>query len=454
MATAGDGQRGRSGRGALRRPRGAGLSIAQRAGVSAILAAFCVGCSVAEAPRPSVVCILIDQLRKDAADQHMRVVNALAAGGVVFEQMRATSPWTYPSVVSLLSGLYPQQHGADGHATEDLLSYFDPELPLVQKRLRAAGYATAAFVANPFLLEWNAFHYGFETFDGHFVRSQGHLRGYEKVWVPETMFASSVNAAVRAHFDARPYADPEFTYIHYIDVHGPWRSAPFAGGYVGSIRFVDRKVAELYDYFTARYQGDVLFFVTSDHGRDLGDDVTVGYGPEWRKGKHSVHDFNIRVPFAILPSKRVAQSRRIEGPSSQVDFVPTLLEWLDLPARQARPGVSLLPTIAGGEPLGRDRGIYARHSAFGSMNDGVVYRGRKYVRFFDVVTGELIKKRVFDLENDPLETESLGEEFGEAEAVLEEVSGTQGVAYPAVFREMTPEVEEQLRALGYLGGRR
>jgi hypothetical protein len=34
---------------------------------------------------------------------------------------------------------------------------------------------------------------------------------------------------------------------------------------------------------------------------------------------------------------------------------------------------------------------------------------------------------------------------------VQEVSGTQGVAYPAVFREMTPEVEEQLRALGYLG---
>lgn len=88
------------------------------------------------------------------------------------------------------------------------------------------------------------------------------------------------------------------------------------------------------------------------------------------------------------------------------------------------------------------------------MNDGVVYRGRKYVRFFDIVTGELIERRVFDLANDPLETESLGEEFGEAEAVLEEVSGTQGVAYRGVFREMTPEMQEQLRALGYLGGPR
>jgi arylsulfatase A-like enzyme len=422
-----------------------------RAGAAAILSLFCVACPAPEAPRPSIVCILIDQLRKDAADQHMLGVNALAARGVVFEEMRAPAPWTYPSVLSLLSGLYPQQHGADGHPTKNLLSYFDPEVPLVQKRLRAAGYATAAFVANPFLLDWNAFHHGFDSFDGHFVRSQGHLRGYERVWAPETMFADSVNASVRAHFDARPYAAPEFSYIHYIDVHGPWRGAPFPGGYTASIRFVDRKVAELYDYFMKRYDGDVLFFVTSDHGRELGDDTRVGYGPEWRKGKHSVHDFNLRVPFAILPSERVLQRRRIAGPGSLVDFVPTLLEWLDLPAQHARPGVSLLPAIEGGGPLARDRGIYARNSAFGSMNDGVVYRGRKYLRFYDVVTGKLIKRRVFDLANDPLETESLGEDFGEAEALVRELSGTQGIDYPAVFRDMTPEVEAQLRALGYLG---
>ena len=127
------------------------------------------------------------------------------------------------------------------------------------------------------------------------------------------------------------------------------------------IRFVDRKVAELYDYFTARYDGDVLFFVTSDHGRSLRDDLEIGHGPRWRKEKKSVHDYNLRIPFAILPSERVAQSRRVAGPSSLVDFVPTLLEWLDLPARHPHPGVSLLPAIAEGEPLPRDRGIYARH---------------------------------------------------------------------------------------------
>jgi arylsulfatase A-like enzyme len=424
------------------------------AGAAAALALTALGCSAAEPPRPNVVVVLIDQLRKDSSDRHLTRVNALAERGVVFDDMRAVAPWTYPSVISLLSGLYPQQHGADGHATEDRLTYFDPEVPLLQKRLQAAGYATAAFVTNSFLLDWNAFHQGFDTFDHHFIRTQGNRRYPVPVFAMSSMFADSVNPAARAHFDARPLSSPEFTYVHYIDVHGPWKSAPFAPHYDNAIRFVDGKVVELYEYFMDRYDGDLLFFVTSDHGRALHDDLEVGYGPEWRKQKASVHDFNLRIPFAILPSRWIPQARRIAGPSSNVDFVPTLLDWLDLPAEPPRPGVSLLPAILDGEPLPPDRPIYARHSAFGDHSDGVVQGDRKYVRYFDVANGEVVKHRVFDVSKDPRETRSLADGFGEARALVEEVSGDHGVPYVAVFREVTPDVEAQLRALGYLGDER
>ena len=418
--------------------------------MAAVLALVALGCPAGEAPRPGVVVVLIDQLRKDAADRYLTQVNALAARGVVFEEMRSAAPWTYPSVISLLSGLYPQQHGADGHPTDTRLAHFDPEVPLVQKRLKAAGYATAAFVTNPFLLDWNAFHLGFDTFDPHFIRSQGDRRYAASVFAMSSMFADSVNLAVRAHFEARPLAAPEFTYIHYIDVHGPWKSAPFAPNYENAVRYIDGKVIELYTLFRDRYDGDLLFFVTSDHGRALDDDLDVGYGPEWRKQKASVHDFNLRIPFAILPGKRVPQARRIAGPSSNVDFVPTLLDWLDLPVDPPGPGISLLPAILDGEALPPERPIYARHSAFGDSNDGVVHGDRKLVRFFDVATGKVVVRHVFDLVKDPRETRSVTGDFPDADAEVEALAGTQGVAYEGVFRDASPEVEEQLRALGYL----
>ena len=141
-------------------------------------------------------------------------------------------------------------------------------------------------------------------------------------------------------------------------------------------------MVELYEYFMKRYDGDLLFIVTSDHGRALGDDETIGKGPR-REQKKSVHDFNLRIPFMILPSKLVAGPIRIEQPSNNVDVVPTLLDWLGITPTVELPGVSFLPAIRGKQMPTLDRALYAKMSAFGAAADCVVYRGRKYMREFD-----------------------------------------------------------------------
>ena len=38
------------------------------------------------------------------------------------------------------------------------------------------------------------------------------------------------------HFDGIDPETPEFTYVHYIDVHGPWEGAPFEDSYEAAIR--------------------------------------------------------------------------------------------------------------------------------------------------------------------------------------------------------------------------
>ncbi len=411
-----------------------------------------IGCGADRTSGPSVVIVLIDELRKDAADQYMTGVNAAARRGIVVEEMRSAAPWTYPSVISLMSGLYPQQHGADGHLRDNTLSRIAPGVPLLQRRLRDAGYSTAAFVTNPFLLDWNDFHVGFDKFDGSFVGTEGNRRGDESVWSPETMFANSVNTAVRAHFDATPYDTPEFTYIHYIDVHGPWRGAPFSGSYAEAIGYLDRKVMEIYDYLKRRYDGNVLFIVTSDHGRALGDDERVGYGRRYRRQKHSVHDYNLKIPFAILPSALVTESVRVFGPASNIDVVPTLLEWLGIEAEVERPGISLLTAIRSGRPIPAQRSVYARNSAFGQLNDALVFDGHKVLRFFNVDTGAITERRKFDLEADPRETQSVPDDEAASEQAFRRVAGDHGLAFETQFDGVEPAVEARLRMLGYLGG--
>jgi arylsulfatase A-like enzyme len=399
------------------------------------------------------VIVLIDQLRADAADRSLAKVNELAARGVAFEEMRSAAPWTYPSVVSLMSGLHPQQHGALDHPEGSRFSRFDAAVPLLHRRLDALGWDTAAFVTNPYLFDWNPFHEGFDHFDASFLAPGAEATEGSRItfeWSPGTMFADSVNAAVRAHFDARPPRAREFTYVHYIDVHGPWEGAPFAPDYDAAIRFVDAHVAELHAYFLARYAGDVVFIVTSDHGREQGDDTAVGDGPRFRRDKHSVHDFNLRVPFLILPSARVTTPRRIPGPASQVDLVPTLLDWLGVADGVARPGTSLLAAIRDGAPLDPARPIYAREWGAGVFSDALVLRGHKYVRFFRGPDGGLAIRRVYDLRADPRETASSGDRFGEIGLAFRDAASDHGLAYAPSWSAPAQEIEAPLRALGYL----
>lgn len=426
----------------LRFPRGA-----------AVLAGLTL-LSCACAPRqgePSIVVVLIDQLRKDTADAHLPRINALAQRGIVFEQMRSAAPWTYPSVISFMTGLYPQQHHADGHPSDEVLTTFARSLPLLPGILRARGYRTAGFVANPFLHTWNPFHEAFDSYSVDFVPSRGNLRGGDEArWNPDTMFANTVNPAILRHFEGTPLSGPEFTYVHYIDVHGPFAGAPFAPGYSQATEYLDEKVAELYAYFMKRYAGDLLFIVTSDHGRALGDDETIGQGVPWRKQKLSTHDFNLRIPFMILPSNQVTRPIRIAEAASNVDFVPTLLAWLGIKPPVALPGVSFLPAIRGGEMPAVDRALYARVSAFGSWTDCIVYRGRKYMRHFDP-RGEAVTSRVvFDLNADPREVTPIAAEFGPIDAVFSDAAGNHGLEYAATVEAPSPELEDHLRALGYL----
>ena len=401
--------------------------------------------------KPSIVLVLIDQLRKDAADRWCSSLNALAARGVVFANMRSVAPWTYPAVVSLFSGLYPQQHGADGHLSDDTLTTFDTAVPLLQRILRDSGYRTAAFVTNPFLHTWNPFHEGFELYDVDFINFQGNRRLVRPMFPTDGMFADTVNRAIVTHFDGRPLAAPEFTYVHYIDVHGPWSRAPFHSTYEDATHYVDRHVADLYAYFLRRYAGEVMFLVTSDHGRALDDDEQVGDGPAWRKMKRSVHDFNLRIPFMILPSNLVTEPRVIQTPSSLVDVLPTLLEWLGLPQPYPMPGRSFVPAIRGDETAAAAVPVYAKVSAFGGWSDCVVFRNRKYMRFFDVRTGTVIGTRVFDLDRDPRETMPLADgRDDELARHMEEMAGTHGLRYAARFDDLAPDLEKKLRALGYL----
>ena len=86
----------------------------------------------------------------------------------------------------------------------------------------------------------------------------------------------------------------------------------------------------------------------------------------------------------------------------------------------------------------------------GWLSDCVTRQRKKLVRVFDAHSEELTLTRVFDLDSDPRELVSLGPDFGAADPLIAELSGTHGQGYPSKFDTVDEETLERLRTLGYL----
>ncbi|MBX3225048.1 MAG: sulfatase-like hydrolase/transferase [Labilithrix sp.] len=84
---------------------------------------------------------------------------SLANGGVVFDAHRATSSWATGALGSMLTGLFPREHGA-----ADADGALSPGVFTVAEAARQAGIVTAMFTANPTTTAPYGFARGWETF--------------------------------------------------------------------------------------------------------------------------------------------------------------------------------------------------------------------------------------------------------------------------------------------------
>ncbi|MCL4362767.1 sulfatase, partial [Candidatus Parvarchaeota archaeon] len=122
---------------------------------------------------PNILFIVCDTLRKDVLEVYggeAKTPNLirLAEDSMVYENAIAPSPWTYPSHVSMFTGLYLNEHKV--HETLEVKSYkinkFHQELKTeyIAEHLNARGYTTEGLSANPFVSPFSFFDRGFDSF--------------------------------------------------------------------------------------------------------------------------------------------------------------------------------------------------------------------------------------------------------------------------------------------------
>lgn len=436
-------------------------------------------------PHPHLVLLVVDTLRQDVFEAVIeetaegRAFREALGGAGWFDRAVATSPWTAPSVASIMTGLYPPEHGLRAAATGAMnrpLTRLSDSVTTLAERLRAEGYRTAAIVTNPMLHPVSGISRGFQ----HFEVLAGATAKMPLLTVltaagllPRDRYQDASVARGRLAVRLADVAGdrPLFLWLHLMDPHQPLRrhrglSADPKGReledderlYRDETRFALRETTGMIELLrSAGLWSNAVFVLVSDHGEMFASDDHAHLPPDRPRGDghgHALYDELMRVPLVIRPPGGLAGDRRIGVLASQVDLCATLRDLLGLDdPRFAAGGVSLAPWL-GSHPVA-DAPRKRLYSLIGSVRVGTPQRGvvtesHKLIRYDDDdMTAEL-----FDLASDPGERHNLAELDAAALSELDELLArtwselrqAPDVSEPV---EIDDETRRRLEALGY-----
>jgi arylsulfatase A-like enzyme len=293
-----------------------------------------------------VILVTIDTLRADRvgvygyARGRTPVIDALARRGTRFDRAYAAAPITLTSHASLLSGRYPQGHGARHNGLR-----VNDSVPLLAEAFAKGGFATGAFVAAFPLDRRFGLHRGFQTYGDRMPRSAGVAENER----PGSEVVDEAVAWLRTQESSR-----FFLWVHLFEPHAPygatWDTRPVETRYDDEVAEADRQVGRLLDALGDE-EDRAIVAVAADHGEAFGEHGEIA---------HSifVYDTTLRVPL-VLAGPGI-DAREVDSPVSLVDVAPTLAHLAGLPRFDAD-GIDLSGVIRGAPVPGR--ALYAESFA-------------------------------------------------------------------------------------------
>ncbi len=291
--------------------------------------------------------ITLDTTRADRigcygyAAAHTPTLDGLAARGMLFEDAQSIAPLTLPSHATMLTGLFPREHGLRVNGKSKL----SDSIPTLATLLKGHGYRTGAFVSAFVLDKRFGLDRGFDHFDDEVEVRQ---RGGNTMEAERP--ADAVTAKALDWLNAQSN-QPFFCWIHYYDPHEPYFPPPafrsrHSNPYDGEIAFMDSEVGKVIEWFKKRgLQDQTLIVVAGDHGEAFGEHGEMGHAA-------FVHEANLHVPLFVVYPKVVVPGR-VKVPVSLVDLFPTILDLFGLPHPDGLKGQSLVGALTGGQPEAR-----------------------------------------------------------------------------------------------------
>jgi arylsulfatase A-like enzyme len=413
--------------------------------------------------RPNVIFVLTDDQGPWAAgccgNPEMRTptIDRLAAEGLRFENFFCTSPVCSPARASLMTGRIPSQHGVHdwirhrnmppnaARYLEGLTCYTDV--------LADAGYVCGlsgkwhlgdSATPQHGFTSWLTIPYGGSKYnDAEIVRADGTVEvapGY----------LSDVFTEEATRFVEENREETFYLSLHYNAPHSPWTGhpeeivdsyddCPFKScpqeaahpnvrpwlrghlgnreslkGYFAAVTAMDRALGRLIERLEELgLREQTLIVFTSDNG------FSCGHHGFWGKGNGTVplnmYENSVKVPFIVSQPGRIPQGRVTSAMMSQYDFMPTLLDYLGLPAveDESLPGCSFLPVWLGQREQGREQVVV--YDEYGPVRM-IRTQQWKYVHRYPYGPHEL-----YSLHHDPDERTNLLEAGEAPESTLREM---------------------------------
>lgn len=453
-------------------------------------------------PENDIILVTVDSLQYDyiadgdGPSANLEGLRSISENGVFFTNAFSNAGITKASFLSIFSGTFPWMF--DG-----LSGGFGTQRPHLAKLLSDAGYATAGFNTNPYLSTTYGYDRGFDYYMGRDTEEAIDQTTFSsKYWptikenIPSKHLArkirsvyGSVGERLGIQLGGDPYvpaeqvneavlqwvektAGPRFIWIHYMDVHTPYypRKGTVSEGiskrraiklfhkanklrdqtsereleelrqlYKGEVVYLDQKFNELLEELDSQLNLEQsLLIFGSDHGESFGAHDSV-FHPDG-----VLYDPQVHVPLIIRAPE--CSGETVSTPVSNVDILPTALDWADTETPSVCVGDSVFELIS--DPP-EERVVFA--GGHGQDTGIAMAVSGKYKLIRDLESGsESLYDRYQDptenrncLSDEPVATDTLQSAL---EAHLEMVRNHDSTAEEV---EVDDEIKMQLRMLGY-----
>jgi arylsulfatase A-like enzyme len=357
----------------------------------------------------------------------------------------------------MITGIYPRTLGIYKEKGEGL----DDRFYSMAEMFKSNGYTTIGVTANPSINSVFGFHQGFDHYvDSNRIFPHMPLKGKKQTRKGSMMSSQEVfeTTIKLVKSSSRP---PYYVQLNIMEMHelgAPVRKEFkrfFTGEknrrYLQALRQVSYDISTFVKQLTALPEfGNTLFLITSDHGQGLDDHPGIEGGPS-----HGflLYESQLRVPL-IMYHTRNSLGKLVKKPVRNMDLFPTVADILGMEIPNQIDGISLKPLIGNQDTSVDLPDYFIAETYFGKVKKLSVYSTNwKYFENRDnwpnLNPRELQKMGVKERGKFTDQIEQKPELAKKLGAYLEDWEKKHVKVKPTVF-EMSKEVIEQLRSLGYI----